>query len=76
MTTRRHSSKDIRKALKLASDNGWQTDYGTGHRFATVRCGSGCEIAVWSTPRNPTTHAKRIHEALHRCPHETIRNAQ
>jgi len=27
--------------------------------------------AVWSTPRNPTTHAKRIRETVQRCLHET-----
>lgn len=68
---RRHSDKDIRRALKLALDAGWMLEEGKGHRFGTLRCGDGCEVAVWSTPRNPTTHAKRIRETVQRCPHET-----
>jgi hypothetical protein len=68
---RRNSDKDIRKAQKLAIDAGWALAEGRGHRFGTLRCGDGCEVAVWSTPRNSTTHAKRIREAVERCPHET-----
>ncbi len=68
---RRHSDKDIRKAVRLALDAGWALEEGKGHRFGTLRCGDGCEVAVWSTPRNPTTHAKRIRETVQRCPHET-----
>jgi hypothetical protein len=69
VTPRRHPNKDIRKALKLARDTGWSFEAGKGHRFATLRCDAGCEVAVWSTPRNPSTHAKRIREAIERCPH-------
>jgi hypothetical protein len=71
VTPRRHPDKEIRKALKLAHRNGWSLQGGKGHRFATVRCGAGCEVAIWSTPRNPSTHAKRICEAIERCPHNT-----
>jgi hypothetical protein len=60
-----------RKALKLSHESGWSLEEGKGHRFGTVRCGAGCAVAVWSTPRNPSTHAKRIREALVRCPHRT-----
>jgi hypothetical protein len=70
VTSRRHADKDIRKALKLAQRTSWTFEEGKGHRFATLRCGAGCEVAVWSTPRNPSTHAKRIREALERCPHD------
>jgi hypothetical protein len=67
---RRHSDKDIRKAIKLALDAGWTLEEGKGHRFGTLRCDDGCDVAVWSTPRNATTHAKRIRETVQRCPHE------
>lgn len=73
---RRHSDKDIRKALKLARSAGWTSEEGRGHRFATLRCGEGCGVVVWSTPRNPTTHAKRIREAIQRCPHSAHRTAR
>jgi hypothetical protein len=71
VTPRRHPNKEIRKALKLAHQSGWSLEEGKGHRFGTVRCGTGCAVAVWSTPRTPSTHAKRIREALVRCPHRT-----
>jgi hypothetical protein len=71
VTPRRHPNKEIRKALKLAEQSGWSLEEGRGHRFGTVRCGAGCAVAVWSTPRNPSIHAKRIREALVRCPHRT-----
>jgi hypothetical protein len=70
VATRRHPNKDIRKALAVARTAGWHYETGAGHRHGTLRCGSGCVIAVWSTPRNPTTYAKRIREAIERCPHE------
>jgi len=69
--SRRHPNKEIRKALELARQSGWNLQAGNGHRFGTVRCGAGCAVAIWSTPRNPSTHAKRIREALARCPHRT-----
>jgi len=52
-----------------ARDRGWRLEAGKSHRFGTLRCGDGCAVAVWSTPRNPTAHAKRILEAIIACPH-------
>jgi len=50
---RRHSDKDIRKAIKLALDAGWTLEEGKGHRFGTLRCGDGCEVAVWEHAAQP-----------------------
>ncbi|MGH2781424.1 MAG: hypothetical protein ACRDL4_09335 [Thermoleophilaceae bacterium] len=68
----RHPDKDIRKAIKEALDAGWNVEKNTGggHRWGTLRCGRGCKLAVWSTPRQPATIAKRIREAVQKCPHD------
>ena len=67
--SRRHGNKDVRQAMRRARRLGWSLDPGKGHRFGTLHCGLGCRVVVASTPRNPTTHAKRIHEAIDKCLH-------
>lgn len=66
----RHPSKDIRKAIKEALDAGWTTKKGKGHRWGTLYCGEGCKLAVWGSPRNAGTIAKRIREKVAKCPHD------
>jgi hypothetical protein len=66
---RRHPNKDIRKVLAVARKDGWQLKFATGHRFGTLTCGRGCRVPVWTTPPNPTTHAKSIRENIARCTH-------
>jgi len=66
----RHPNKDIRKAIADAEAAGWTVEAGKGHTWGILRCGQGCRVAVWSTPRNPTTIAKRIREAVEKCPHD------
>jgi hypothetical protein len=65
----RHPNKDIRKAIAEAEGAGWTVESGKNHTWGRVHCGHGCRIAVWSTPRNPTTIARRIKEAVQKCPH-------
>jgi hypothetical protein len=65
----RHPNKDIRKAIAEAEDAGWTVEAGKNHTWGKVKCGHGCKVAVWSTPRSPTTIAKRIREAVQKCPH-------
>lgn len=66
----RHPDKDIRKAIKEAQDAGWDVEKGKGHRCGTLSCGHGCKVGVWSTPRRPGDIAKRIREAVQKCPHD------
>lgn len=66
----RHPNKDIRKAVAEAEHAGWTVEAGKGHTWGKVQCGHGCKVAVWSTPRNPTTIAKRVREAIEKCPHD------
>jgi hypothetical protein len=67
----RHPDKDIRKAIADAQRAGWTAEQakGAGHRWGTLSCGHGCEVAIWSTPRRPSDIAKRIREAIKKCDH-------
>ena len=75
MARARHPKKDVEAALADAEEAGWTvTPTSSGHRWGVLRCGEasrlGCQVSVWSTPRNPGNHAKQIRRALDRCPHE------
>jgi hypothetical protein len=65
----RHPNKDIRKEIASAEDDGWTVQPGKNHTWGKLLCGYGCKIAVWTSPRNPTAFAKRIREAVQKCPH-------
>jgi hypothetical protein len=57
----RHPKKDVEKALRFGEEAGWVVSVlHRGHRWGTMVCRSGsCAESVWSTPKNPTNHAKR-----------------
>ncbi len=68
----RHAKKDIERALRYAEDNGWNVESTTtGHRWGHMACGSGCELSIWSTPKNQGNHAKRLRRAVNGCKHDT-----
>lgn len=68
----RHAKKDVEEALNYAHKNGWEVaQTKAGHRWGYARCGKGCSIAIWSTPRNPGNHGKAIRRAVEKCPHVT-----
>jgi hypothetical protein len=58
----RHPKKEVAEALRRAQDVGLSiVEIHRGHRWGEVRC-LPCEASrdVWSTPRDPGTHAKQI----------------
>ena len=62
VSARRHPKKEIAEALKRAEVAGLVVDeIHRGHRWGEVRC-EPCRAkrAVFSTPRDPATHAKQI----------------
>lgn len=71
MTSRgRHPKKEVEEALGEAEAAGWSVRATkAGHKWGTAKCGSGCSEFVWSTPRSPGNHAKRIRRAVRNCPH-------
>lgn len=71
MARTRHSKKDIEKALKAVEAAGWTvTPTASGHRWGVAACGRGCTISIWSTPRSPQNHAKRLTRAVANCEHD------
>ena len=75
MPTARHPDKHIREAIAHAEALGWTFHKSgrSGHAFGTLRCPrgdrTGCSVGVYSTPRNPEAHARRIRREVDACPH-------
>ncbi len=68
----RHAKKEVEEALDYAHSHNWTVAQTiAGHRWGVARCGQGCSVSIWSTPRNPGNHAKAIRRAVDKCPHIT-----
>lgn len=72
---KRHPDPTIEKALKHAEEHGWRVERGSGrshawgkmycpHEDDECRCGEFCITSVWSTPRSPENHARRIRRVV------------
>jgi hypothetical protein len=74
MATPRHPKKEIAAAVKYAIDRGWTLELSGGHAWGILWCPfedrSGCRISVWSTPKNPQNHARKIRRDVDSCPHQ------
>ena len=71
----RHLHKAIEAVLRDAEKNGWRVQHSArGHAWGLLRCGErsrdGCQISIFSTPRNPEGHARSIARDVRRCDHE------
>jgi hypothetical protein len=63
----RHPHKEINKALVSAETKGFTVRViQKGHVWGRVVAPGGEELAVWSTPKDPETMAKRIREFVRR----------
>ena len=76
MTRPKHPNKDIEKALRYSEEKGWRvakSQGGTAHPWGRIYCPlqsrEGCRMSVWSTPKNPTNHAKQIRRIVNLCGH-------
>jgi hypothetical protein len=69
----RHPNKEIESAVRYAERLGWRFEHSTGHGWGRLFCPfatrEGCIISVWSTPRGPQNHARRIRAKVDSCPH-------
>ena len=69
----RHPDKDIEAAVAYAEQLGWSVRMSGGHAWAILFCPAairgGCKMSVYSTPKYPVEHARRIRRAVDRCPH-------
>ena len=59
----RHPDKEVEAAIADAEARGWRVRVGQGH-WGRLYCPqadrSGCQIGIWSTPRDAGTHARQI----------------
>lgn len=73
MRKQRHPNADIEDAVRYAEERGWMVTMSKGHAWATLWCPAssreGEHISVWSTPRNPTNHARQIRRCVDKCTH-------
>ena len=64
-----HSKKEVEEALRHAEAQGWRVEVGGSHAWGRIycpykddesRCGEFCTASVWSTPKNPGSHARAL----------------
>jgi hypothetical protein len=76
MSRRRHAKPAIEEALRFAEARGWRVEEGGSHAWGQMycpynsrecRCGMHCISSIWSTPKNPGNHAKRLMRAVENC---------
>lgn len=79
----KHPNKEIREALEYALANGWRVEKAEGksaHRWGSIYCpyndtscrlGRDCITSIWSTPKNPQNHAKRLRRVVDGCTGES-----
>jgi hypothetical protein len=80
MTRPRHPNKEIEAALIELEKLGWKVEKSTGrsaHAWGFARCpenakdacrnGVFCQNQIWSTPRNPTGHARDLVRKANGC---------
>jgi hypothetical protein len=69
----RHPNKEIEAAVTYAEFLNWRFRKAHGHAWGRLLCPQndrdGCQLSVWSTPKNPQNHANAIRRAVGRCPH-------
>jgi hypothetical protein len=75
MARPRHPNKEIEAAIQYAEGRGWRVRVGGSHAWGFLYCPEhsrdGCRLHIWSTPRNPFTHAKELHRDVTNCRHAT-----
>lgn len=73
MSRSRHPNPHIEKVVQYAESQGWRVILSNGHAWGHLYCPwsnrDGCKISVWSTPKGPEHHARKIRKKLDSCPH-------
>ena len=76
----RFSKKQVVEAMidEIEEAHGWEVIAGGGHCWGKLRCplndsacrnGNFCSNSVWSTPKSPQNHAKKIRKWVNGCMH-------
>lgn len=80
MARPRHGKKEVEAALVYAEGRGWRVEMASGHAWGRLycpynddecRCGEFCIVSVWSTPKNPSNHAKQLCRVVDNCTGDT-----
>lgn len=71
-----HPNKHIREAIEYAEDKGWRfvKANARAHSYGKLLCQFGhvdCQVWVYSTPRDPQGHARRLRRKVETCPGST-----
>jgi len=76
MPRKPHPDKHIEAALTHAEAAGWRIEKSSGHAWGKMfcprnsklcRCGEFCITSIWSTPRNPHSHARQLRRVVDKC---------
>ena len=75
MSRNKHPDKDIEAALAHAEANGWRVDSPRSHwgimycpfNDGSCGCADYCKTSIWSTQRDPATHARQLRKVVDRC---------
>lgn len=76
MSRRRHPDKEIEATLKFAEFYGWRIDVGGSHAWGRIRCPFNkpscrhqmfCQQMIWTTPKNPSSHARALKRGITGC---------
>lgn len=74
----RHPKKEVEGAVVYSELAGWTVEMLSGHAWGKIlcpwndcdcRCGTFCQISIWSTPKVPEHMAERIRKAVNGCIH-------
>lgn len=80
MSRPKHPNKEINGAINYAIEQGWRykSSGKSAHCWGKLLCPlhapDGCSMSIWSTPSNPTNHARQIVRAVNQCLHGDISN--
>jgi hypothetical protein len=73
MSRPRHPNKHIEQAIQYAEGLGWRVEISHGHAWGFLLCPlqtrDGCIVPVYSTPRVPEWHARKIRNEVDNCGH-------
>ena len=75
---KKHPNKEIREAISYAVKQGWTVKEASPrshswgqiycpNRDANCRCGEFCITSIWTTPKNPSNHARQIKRIVEGC---------
>lgn len=77
MARQKHPKPEVEEALRYAEEFGWRVETGRSHWgilkcpfFKDSKCNAcaeWCSSGIWSSPRNPGTHARQIKRKVDRC---------